>query len=64
MKEFLNNIRKAETDLKIKNRIINTTLIFFLGIALGILSKWLDNLAIDSSIGWIRIIKRLDQRIQ
>ena len=60
VRDFLNNIRKAETDLQIKYKIINTTLILFLGVALGLFSKWLDNLAIDSSTGWMRIIERLD----
>ena len=60
MKEFLNNIRKVETNLKLKNKIINTLLIFLLGIILGIFSKWLDNLAIDSSIWWMKIVECLD----
>ena len=60
MKEFLNNIRKVETILKLKNKIINTLLIFLLGIILGIFSKWLDNLAIDSSIWWMKIVESLD----
>jgi len=60
MKDFFNNIRKVENNLKLKNKIINTTLIFLLGIILGVFSKWLDNLAIDSSVWWMNIIERFD----
>ena len=60
MREFFNNIRKVEKDLKLKNKIINTTLIFLLGIVLGMFSKWLDNLSIDNSIWWMNIVERLD----
>lgn len=60
MKEFFNNIRKVENNLKLKNKIINTLLILLLGIILGIFSKWLDVLAIDSSIWWMKIIESLD----
>ena len=60
LKEFLNNIRKADDSLKLKNKIINTILIFLLGIALGMFSKWLDNLAIDSNIWWMNIIEKFD----
>ena len=60
MKDFLNNIRKEDNDLKIKSKIMNTIFIFLLGIVLGIFSKWLDNLTIDNSIWWMDIIERLD----
>ena len=60
MKEILNNIRKADNSLKLKNRIINTTLIFLFGILLGIFSKWLDNLAINNSIWWMNIIEKFN----
>ena len=60
MKEVLNNIRKADNSLKLKNKIINTTLIFLFGLLLGIFSKWLDNLAINNSIWWMNIIEKFD----
>ena len=58
--KFLNDIRKPDNDLKLKNKIINTLLIFLFGIALGIFSKWLDILEIDSSVWWMNIVEVLD----
>ena len=60
MKDFLNNIRKVDNNLKLKNKIINTILIILLGIVLGMLSKWLDNLSIDNSIWWMNIVEKFD----
>ena len=58
MKDFLNSIRKEEDTLKLKNKIINTLLIFLFGI--GLFSKWLDNLVIDNNIWWMNIIVKTD----
>lgn len=60
MKEFLNKIRTPDKNMKIKSKIINTLLIFLLGIILGIFSKWLDNLGINDEIWWQHIIGILD----
>lgn len=60
MIEKLNKIRTPDKNIKIKNKIINTILIFAFGIVLGIVAKWLDNLAIDNSIWWQQIIGNLN----
>ena len=60
MKEFLDRIRKVDNNLTLKNKIINTILIFLFGLVLGMFSKWLDNLIIDNNIWWIQIIEKLD----
>ena len=62
MKEFLNKIRIPNKDMKLKNKIINTSLIMLLGISLGIFSKWLDNLGINDAIWWQHILGILDLR--
>lgn len=59
---FLNKIRTPDKDEVFKRKIINTSLVFVLGIVLGILSKWLDNLAIDDTIWWQHILGILDLR--
>ena len=59
MKEYLNKIRKP-VKLNLKKCMVNSLLILILGIVLGILSKWLDNLAIDNNIWWHNIIETLD----
>lgn len=60
MKKFLNSSRKKQNKINLKNKIINSVIILLLGITLGILSKWLDNLSIDSNIWWTNIIDYLD----
>ena len=60
MKNFLNNIRKVEKNLNFKNKLRNTLFILLLGIGLGIISKWLDNLSIDNSIWWMVLVEHFD----
>jgi len=62
MKGILNEIRQPDVNMKLKNKVINTCLIFLLGIILGIFSKWLDNMAIDNAIWWQNILGILDLR--
>lgn len=59
MREYLDKIRKP-AKLYLKKCIVNSLLILILGIVLGILSKWLDNLVIDNNIWWHNIIETLD----
>lgn len=44
MKKFLNNIRSAENPIPLNKQIINTICILFIGIILGIFSKFLDTM--------------------
>lgn len=60
MKEFLNDIRKSESNMKLKNKIINSVIILVIGILLGMFSKWLDNISINNNIWWHNIIEKLD----
>lgn len=62
MKESLNKIRIPDKNLKMKNKILNTFLIFLFGVILGIFSKWLDNLSIDDSVWWQDLLGMLDLR--
>ena len=48
--------------MRMKNKIINTFLIFLFGVILGIFSKWLDNLSIDDSVWWQHILGILNLR--
>lgn len=62
MKNALKKIRLPDKSLKMKNKILNTFLIFLFGVILGIFSKWLDNLSIDDSVWWQHILGILDLR--
>lgn len=62
MKNFLDKIRTPDKTLKTSKKIINTILIFLLGIVLGIFSKWLDNLSINDAIWWQHIFGIVDLR--
>lgn len=62
MKKSFKKIRITNKSLEIKNKIINTFLIFIFGVVLGIFSKWLDNLSIDDSVWWQHILGILDLR--
>ena len=60
MKNFFDSVRKVDSNIKAKNKIFYSILILLLGIALGIFSKYLDNLSIDNSVWWMNIIEKLD----
>lgn len=62
MKDLLNNIRKPkETDSAALSVLCSVTLAFA-GAGLGAFSKWLDNLALNSSVWWHRPLAALDLR--
>lgn len=60
LKKYLSKTRTSNIKVKNKTKIINTILIFILGIILGIFSKWLNNLSIDNTIWWQNTIDILD----
>ncbi len=62
IKSYLKKVRTPKSKIETKTKVINTILIFILGIILGIFSKWLDNLSIDNTIWWQNIIDILDLR--
>ena len=58
----LSKIRNPDNSLDLKRKIINSILILLFGILLGILAKWLDNLSINDSIKWQRVLEQIDLR--
>lgn len=62
MVEIFNKIRTPDRNMRMRNKFINTFLIFLLGIVLGVWSKWLDNISIDNTIWWQNILGILDLR--
>lgn len=59
IREKLDQIRRpGEQDRKGELRFTIATLAA--GILLGIFSKWLDNLALDQTVGWHRVVERFD----
>lgn len=62
MNRFLNRVRTSNMNISFKNKVINTLLIFLLGIILGVLSKWLDEFRDDDTILWFILNGILDLR--
>ena len=59
VKERLRQIREP-MQCSLKRTLIFAAIIFVIGVVLGIFSKWLDNLALDSTICWHRVFETLD----
>lgn len=62
MKEKLNKIRIPDYSTSLKRKIVNSILVFLLGLILGIISKWVDNLSINDNIWWQHLINSIDLR--
>lgn len=60
MKEKLKLIRQPLKTNSKTNSVFNSVLILIFGAFLGFFAKWLDNLSIDTTIWWQRIIGKLD----
>ncbi len=62
MKAWLYKIRTPNRDIKISLQITYSILILLFGIALGVFSKWLDNMGINDAIWWQHILGIIDLR--
>ena len=60
MISFLEKVRTSNNNLITFNKIINSSMVFVFGIALGVFSKWLDTLALNDSIWWQHILGMLN----
>lgn len=62
MKAWLYKIRTPNRDIKLSLQITCSILILLFGIALGVFSKWLDNMGINDAIWWQHILGIIDLR--
>ena len=62
MKAWLYKIRTPNRDIKLSLHITYSILILLFGIALGVFSKWLDNMGINDAIWWQHILGIIDLR--
>ena len=62
MKAWLYKIRTPNRDIKLSRQITYSILILLFGIALGVFSKWLDNMGINDAIWWQHILGIIDLR--
>lgn len=60
MKETLNNIREPKKADSAALSVLCSAALALAGAGLGAFSKWLDNLALDSSVWWHRPLEILD----
>ena len=62
MRAWLSKVRTPNRNIKLSQQITYSTLILLLGIALGVFSKWLDNMSITDAVWWQHILGLLDLR--
>lgn len=62
MREYLEKIRMPKVKAALSSHVAYSALFLLLGIALGVLSKWLDNLSVNDAVWWQHMIGVLDLR--
>lgn len=62
MKAWLYKIRTPNRDIKLSLQITYSILILLFGVALGVFSKWMDNMGINDAIWWQHILGIIDLR--